>query len=162
LYAVQRFCEKVFWMDRGKLVMAGDSTDVVQTYLTVVHTSGLQETPATLPEESEHRWGDGRVRFVEARLETEDGEPAVRVRARSRLVLRLQLRCHEPCAEPVIGLIVWLGGQVAYSVNTELLDVRLGPFSPGDLCEIQLSFTAALANGQYTITIAAANRPDGA
>ncbi len=162
LYSVQRFCEKVFWIDRGKLVMAGESTDVVQTYLTVVQTDGMKTAPASLPEKSEHRWGDGRVRFVEARLDTGDGENAVRVRAGSRVVLHLQLRCYEPVTEPVIGLIVWLGGQVAYSINTELLGVRLGPFAPGDTCDIQLALTAALTNGQYTITVAAANRADGA
>jgi len=160
--AVQRFCEKVFWLDRGKLVMAGDSTDVVQTYLTVVQTAGLDPTsPVELPEDSEHRWGNGHVRFVDARLETEDGTETVRIRAGQRLVLRLQARCEQACTDPVFGLIIWLGGQVAYSTNTELLGIRTGSFVPGDVCHVDMSFVAALRNGQYTVTVAAANRLDG-
>ena len=161
LASVQRFCEKVFWLDRGKLVMAGSPTDVVQTYLTVVQTAGLQAGPVELPENSEQRWGDGRIRFVDARLESEDGTPAVRVRAGSRVVLRLQARCREACTDPVFGLIVWLGGQVVYSINTELLGMRTGLYAAGAVCDVQMSFVAALRNGQYTITVAAADRFEG-
>ena len=159
LAAVQRFCEKVFWLDHGKLVMAGDSTEVVQTYLTVVQTAGLQAAgPMERLEQSEHRWGDGRMRFVEAHLETDDGAPAVRVRSGGRMVLRLQARCQQACADPVFGLIIWLGGQPVYSTNTEVLGLRTGSFTPGDVCDIHISFVAALSNGQYTVTVAAADR----
>jgi lipopolysaccharide transport system ATP-binding protein len=161
LHAVQRFCDKVFWLDRGKLVMAGDSTDVVQTYLTVVQTAGIQVGPIELSEESEHRWGDRRVGFVDARLEHEDGTPAVRVRAGSRVVIRLQVRCRDATSDPVFGLIVWLGGQVAYSTNTELLGFRTGSFAPGEVYDVHMSFAAALRNGQYTVTVACADRFDG-
>src|SRR5262249_58232983 len=58
LASVQRFCERVFWLDKGRLVMAGDSAEVIQTYMAV-----SQSTPNDLPEvdnaeTSQHRLGE--------------------------------------------------------------------------------------------------------
>jgi hypothetical protein len=114
-----------------------------------------------LSEDSEHRWGDGRVRFVDAHLESEDGTPTVRVRAGSRVVLRLQARCREAVTDPVFGLIIWLGGQVVYSTNMEVVGQRSGPFVAGETCDVRISFVAALRNGQYTVTVAIADRFEG-
>ena len=73
LASVQRFCDKVFWLDKGRLVMAGECIEVVQTYLAV-----SQSAPDNLPsldssEVSEHRWGDGRLRFTAGRAHRRRG-----------------------------------------------------------------------------------------
>ena len=158
LNSVQRFCDKVFWLDRGRLVLSGDSTDVVQSYLTVVQNVGLQVVPLDEVDTSGQRWGDGRLRFSSAHLETEDGRPVTRVTARRRVVLRLEAMASGHCPEPVFGFIVWLGGQVVYSTNTVLLGVPVAPLDSGDRCELQMSFAAGLRDGQYTITVAASDR----
>ena len=44
LASVQRFCDKVFWLDKGRLVMAGECVEVIQTYLAV-----SQNSPDNLP-----------------------------------------------------------------------------------------------------------------
>ncbi len=161
LGSVQRFCEKVFWLDKGKLVMAGDSSEVVQTYITVVQTIGLQTTPTTeMLEESEHRWGDGKIRFTDAQLEGPDGTPTVRVRAGSRVTLRLRARARQILNDPIFGFIVWLGGQPVYSTNNETLGLRSAVFAADDTCEIVFTFAAALKNGQYSITVAVCDRFD--
>jgi lipopolysaccharide transport system ATP-binding protein len=158
LNSVQRFCDKVFWLDKGRLVLAGDSTDVVQSYLTVVQNAGLQVVPLDEADASGQRWGDGRLRFSSARLETEDGQPAMRVPSGQRVVLRLEATASGHCPEPVFGFVVWLGGQIVYSTNTVLLRLPIAPLAPGDRCELQMSFLTGLRDGQYTITLAAAGR----
>jgi lipopolysaccharide transport system ATP-binding protein len=153
--AVQRFCDTVFWLDKGRLVMAGDASEVIQTYLALM-TSPI-DPPRLEADSSEHRHGDGRVRFVGARLEDEAGRPLTRARAGGRLVLRLEVAAYEPC-DPVFGFILWRAGNVVYSTNTELLGVRVGGLAPGDRCVLGMSFVAGLADGQYSVSVAAADR----
>ena len=156
LAAVQRFCDRVFWIDRGRLVMAGDATEVVQSYLGTAAAASLEPMQAE-QQVRDHRWGNGSLRFVAARLETEDGVAVTRVAAGTRVVLRLEAEVSRACSEPVFGLIVWTAGQVVYSTNTTLLGARLASLDPGDRCAIQIAFFVALQNGQYTITAAAAD-----
>jgi len=155
LNSVQRFCDTVFWLDKGHVVMGGDSTDVVQSYLTVVQNAGLRSISLEETDGTGQRWGDGRLRFTSARLETEDGRPATRVAAGRRIVLHLEAKASGDCRQPVFGIIVWLGGQIVYSTNTGLLGTPVEPLGPGDRCEVQISFVAGLRDGQYTVTVAA-------
>ena len=161
LGSVQRFCDRVFWLDKGRLAMSGESIEVVQTYLAMM-TSPPDPVQIEDEAESEHRHGDRRVRFVSARLESEDGQPLAQVMAGSRVVLRLEAVAHATCEEPVFGFVVWQAGLIVYSTNTVLLDVQTGALAAGDRCTIEISFTVALANGPYSMHIAAANAADGA
>jgi len=159
--AVQRFCDRVFWLDKGRLVMSGEAREVVQTYLEVM-TATVDAPRIEGGAESEHRMGDGVVRFLSARLETEDGRPVTQATAGSRAVLRLELVAHGFCSDPVFGFIVWQGGQVVYSTNTILLDVHPGALSPGDRCTVEIAFAIALANGRFSLSVTAGNGRDGA
>jgi len=158
LNAVQRFCDRVFWLDRGRVVMEGSGTDVVQAYLMTMQKVGLEVTSLDHAEASGHRWGDGRIRISQAQLETEDGRPVTRVRAGRRLVLRLQATASGHCPRPVFGIIVWLGGQLIYSTNTVLLGIPIETLDAGDTCTLEMSFVTSLINGQYTMTLAVADR----
>ena len=63
---------------------------------------------------------------------------------------------------PVIGIMVWLGGQLIYATNTRLLGVETGRLVPGDRRRIDIRFTAALADGRYTVTLAAVHELEDA
>jgi lipopolysaccharide transport system ATP-binding protein len=156
LAAVQRFCDRVFWLDRGRLVLAGDPTEVVQSYLGTASAASL-EPLSEQQQVRDHRWGNGSLRFVTARLETEDGTAVTRVASGTPVVLRMEAEVSRACPEPVFGFIVWTAGQMAYSTNTTLLGIRLAQLDPGDRCAIQIRFVTALQNGQYSITVAAAD-----
>ncbi len=158
LNAVQRFCDKVIWLDRGRIVMEGESTDVVQAYLMTIQNPGFETTSIDRAEASGQRWGDRRLRIARAQLETEDGQPVVHIRAGRRLVVRLEASASGHCPQPVFGIIVWLGGQAIYSTNTALLGVPIAALDAGDRCAVEISFVAGLINGQYTVTLAAADR----
>jgi len=54
--------------------------------------------------------------------------------------------------------MVWLGGQLVYATNTQLLGVETGRLAPGDRRRIEVRFTAALVDGRYTITLAAVDQ----
>ena len=156
--AVQRFCDKVFWLDKGRLVMAGDPTDVVQSYLMVAQNAGLEVVSLDGAEASGQRWGDGRLRLSTVRLETPEGQPVARVASGRRVVLRMASTAVGHCPEPVLGLVLWLGGEIVYSTNTAMCGIAIEPLEPGDRCEVEIAFVVGLRDGQYTVTVAAADR----
>jgi len=161
LASVQRFCERAYWLDKGRLVMAGDASEVVQSYLAVSQSLGPDSAPlAERAEGDAHRFGDGRIRFVEGRLEDERGQPLTRVQAGSRVVLRLAAEPQQPCVDPVFGFFVRLGGQTVYSTNTFLFGHQTGEFLPGDRVLLRIPFIAGLANGRYILDVAVGSYAD--
>ncbi|HLK12269.1 MAG TPA: ABC transporter ATP-binding protein [Candidatus Binatia bacterium] len=167
--SVQRFCDRVFWIDAGRLAMAGAADEVVKTYLAISRADMLRRAAEKEPLSKEdiaglepvHRFGDGDIRFVEGTLERTDGTTLARVRAGERVVLRLRAVVNAVSAQPTFGMIVKqlgaLGGHPVYSTNTKFLDLELGPFAPGDEVEVRIPFTASLVDGHYTVHVAAAD-----
>jgi ABC-type polysaccharide/polyol phosphate transport system ATPase subunit len=163
LGSVRRFCERVYWLDRGRLAMEGAAEEVIGTYLGMSQAIGETFSPTMDDDEARgYRSGDGRVTFVEGRLEDGDGRPALRVPAGSRAVLRLLIEAHEAADEPVVGFLVRLAGHTVYSTNSSLLDRSVGSLRSGERIELRLPLTMALANGVYVINVALADRRTGA
>jgi lipopolysaccharide transport system ATP-binding protein len=160
--SVQRFCEHVYWLDKGRLVMAGDAAEVVHTYLAVAQAVGSEPSPLESDTETEHRWGDGKLRFTEVSLTDDEGRAVTQVTPWTRLVAHAALVANAPVENPVIGIIVWLGGQLVYATNTRLLGLETGRLAPGDRRRIDVRFTAALADGRYTVTLAAVHELEDA
>ncbi|HJQ85352.1 MAG TPA: ABC transporter ATP-binding protein [Candidatus Binatia bacterium] len=162
LASVQRFCERVYWLDRGRLALEGAADVVINTYLAMSQAIG-QTFSAGMDEQQarDYRWGDRRVHVVEGRLETEAGDVVHRVLAGTRVVLRLLIEAREPSAAPVIGFLVRLANQTVYSTNNALLEAPAGPFAAGDRADIRIPFTLALANGVYVVNVAIADRTSG-
>jgi lipopolysaccharide transport system ATP-binding protein len=158
--SVQRFCEHVYWLDKGRLVMAGEASEVIQTYLAAAQATGLTTSPLESDAETEHRWGDGKVRFTEVTLTDDEGRAVTQVTPWTRLVLRAAVVANAPAENLVLGLIVWLGSQLVYATNTRLLGVETGHLAPGERRRLDIRFTAALGNGRYTVTLAAGNGMD--
>ncbi|HKA31199.1 MAG TPA: ABC transporter ATP-binding protein [Candidatus Binatia bacterium] len=156
--SVQRFCEHVYWLDKGRLVMAGDAAEVVHTYLAVAQAVGGGASPLESDGETEHRWGDGSIRFTEVALTDDEGRAVTQVTPWARLVVRACFVASAPVENPVIGFMVWLGGQLVYATNTQLLGVETGRLAPGDRRRIEVRFTAALVDGRYTVTLAAVDQ----
>jgi hypothetical protein len=163
LASVQRFCERVYWLDRGRLAMEGAADQVINTYLAMSQAIGETFSP-TMDDDAARRYrsGDGKLYFVDGRLETEAGEPAARLQAGTRAVLRLLVEAREDTAEPIVGFLVRLAGHTVYSTNSALLDRSVGSFRGGERAEIRIPLTMALANGVYVINVAIADRHTGA
>jgi hypothetical protein len=152
LSTVGRFCERVHWLDRGRIVQSGAAAEVVGTYLAVMQGHGHEAAAA--PTGPQARLGDGRMRYRGGALEHEDGTPAIRVRAGTRLVLRLTVEAHQPVADPNFGFVVWMGGQMIVSTTSALAGLPGRSFAPGERADLRVPFTPALANGVYLVSVA--------
>jgi len=155
LSTVQRFCDTVCWLDRGRIAQMGPAPEVVSLYLAFMQgRSDAIEAPAG----HQPRLGDGRMRFTGGAIEHEDGSPAERVRAGERLVLRLGVEAHAPIEDANFGFVVWMGGQMLCSTTGALAGLPSRSFTPGERAELRIPFTAALGNGAYLVSIAAGTR----
>jgi lipopolysaccharide transport system ATP-binding protein len=161
LASVQKFCDHVYWLDKGQVAAAGPANEVIQTYLSVSQGAHLDELSLEGPEGTEHRWGDGTVRFTEVELTDEQGRPVTEVAPWSRLVLRTTVVANAPVEAPVFGMLVWLAGQLVYSINTRMLGMEIGPLSAGERRRLDIHFTPALINGRYRVSVAVAAEMDG-
>jgi ABC-type Fe3+/spermidine/putrescine transport system ATPase subunit len=162
LGSVQRFCHRVFWLDKGRLVMHGEAGHVVQTYLNLFRSHEIRQATGQdklgwSDEEAPARMGDGRMRYVHGRLENEEGTPIFSVRSGERVTLRVTVDIHEAVEEPVFGFVVrqlgGLGGHTVYMTHTKLLEQPIGSFAAGVQAEVCFHFTGALMNGQYTVAV---------
>jgi lipopolysaccharide transport system ATP-binding protein len=162
LGSIQRLADRVLWMDRGRLVMAGGAEEVVQTYLAAARSGPRTDGARPAAELPPGRFGDGDVHFVRGGLISRDGPS--RVAAGERVVLQLVLECTAPSDDPVVGFDIHRigapGAQSIYTVSTELLGVRTGRFHAGRRVEVRMPFTANLMNGDYAVTVAIAKRAD--
>ena len=160
LSAVQRFCDSAFWLDKGRLEMVGEASQVVATYVAIDQSAFLPGGPATTGSPLEHRFGDGRIQVVRGSFESEDGRPLTNVQAGTRVLLKLQVEVKESCPEPVFGLMVQRGQHMAYSTTNVFLGAPTGILQPKDHYDITIPFTAHLSNGHFTVTVAVASRAD--
>src|SRR5262249_57469640 len=66
--SVQRFCEHVYWLDKGRLVMAGEASEVIQTYLAASQAAGLTTSALASDAEAEGRWGGGKAAITQVTI----------------------------------------------------------------------------------------------
>lgn len=163
LGAVQRCCDTAAWIDRGRLVTVGPAADVVQSYVTAIRSHPTRPGEATgHVEDRAGRFGAQEVRYVRGALEDQGGRPLTQVRTGQRVVLRLHVEYRVPSRDAVFGFGVRQlgpkGGHTLYSINNQLLGLTIGEFQPGDALDIRIPFTAMLVNGDYSITVAIAER----
>lgn len=161
LASVQRFCEYAYWLDQGRLAASGPANEVVQTYLAVSQSAILDEPSLESAEGTEHRWGDGQVRYTEVALTDEHGEPVMQVAPWTRLVLHTTVVANAAVEAPVFGMLIWLAGQLVYSVNTRMVGMEIGPLRAGEHRRLDIHFTPALVNGRYRISVAVSAEIDG-
>ncbi len=158
LMAVQRFCEKVFWLDKGRLALAGEAEHVIQAYMTLSQTQGLRSIRETFTEvrSFDSRFGDEGARIVDGHLEHDDGTRATRFEAGRRVVIRFTVDAFAHCPDAVFGIVLRLGSQTVYATNTIALGLPSRRLAPGERVEVTFGFTAALANGHYSVNVAVA------
>lgn len=97
--AVKALCDRVLWVEHGRVVGEGAPASVVQHYL----ESDIQSGTTPL-EQREDRSGDGSARIVSLTIESADGDAIIR--PRSRLLIRVGYRSDRPVKYPQFLLTI--------------------------------------------------------
>ncbi len=97
--SVRSMCDRLAWMDHGKLKMVGPSTEVIDEYLGTVHVEQLQTA-----ETKGLRWGDGRAKLDAIELVDAKGRKIERVKTGDSATIRLRYTIKgEPIPRGMLG-----------------------------------------------------------
>ena len=175
---VEKMCDEVLWMRRGKKADQGDPKRVVDAYLTYV--AGGEEAllarehgqaPAAQPEAApagpgdsgayrEGRWGGREVEIVSVRLLDDRGRERHVFVPGETLTVRLGIRAAAPVEDFVFGIGLFTADGVSvYGTNTHLEEfVPRRVLGEGDVAFVLENLQ--LVEGTYLLDVAA-HRRDG-
>ena len=173
--SMKHICDRVAWIDAGRLRAVGPPDDVVDAYLTdlfhgdieaekaraaarkVAQPSATDATPRPL-HKGDDRIGTGRCTFVGARFVDAAGDETELVLPGERYTVEVTIQNHDvdPEAER-ISTGFWINntrGLTITAVNTLMLDGPLRPPASGDTITVRFSLRAPmLASDSYAITL---------
>jgi lipopolysaccharide transport system ATP-binding protein len=85
LWNVRRLCDRIVWLDEGRIRASGAAADIAGRYMEEVDLRAPVKTQAPLPG---RRAGTGEIRFTTIDIVDRDGRPVDRVREGGALVVR--------------------------------------------------------------------------
>jgi hypothetical protein len=171
--AIKRLCQRVIWLDGGKMMDDGDPERVVGRYLAAVFDQPEQAVPqhsVAPPPPGEfspglarphvdRRFGNGDAEIVGVGLFDEHGQPTGSVTHGRPFALHVQVRYRRPVARPMIGFVLRdrLGTDLA-STNTTFEGYSLPPAEPGDVYTLRFTCEPPLLHpGYYALSLTAAD-----
>jgi ABC-type polysaccharide/polyol phosphate transport system ATPase subunit len=97
--AMRTMCDKVAWLQDGRVVVEGRPEDVVDDYVDQGHEDRVETTT-----EAESRWGSGEVRLEAVQLLDRSGAPVTHPATGDAVTFRLRYRADQPLSKPVFGV----------------------------------------------------------
>ena len=98
--AMRTMCDRVAWLQEGRVVSEGRSEDIVDDYV----DEGHEDRVEVAPEVAEHRWGSGEVRLTAVELVDAGGRQVTHPSTGDAVTFRLRYRAEKAIAKPVFGL----------------------------------------------------------
>ena len=161
LSALERYCDRVLWLDHGELKAYGDVQSVMQMYLE--HVSDQQRT--NLLEEHEHpeqaepssrkrRWGSREVEIQNVEFYNGSPHPTYLFKTGDKMAIQIDYKAYRPVYEPVFGIGIFRDDETfCYGTNTHIEKVHI-PRIDGEgkvrFCVDRLDLT----EGKYFIDVA--------
>jgi ABC-type polysaccharide/polyol phosphate transport system ATPase subunit len=98
--AMRTMCDKVAWLQEGRLVAEGRPEEVVDDYV----DEGHEDRVEVAAEVAESRWGSGEVRLQRVQLLDASGRETTHPATGDAVTLRLEYQAASPVSKPVFGL----------------------------------------------------------
>ncbi len=168
---VTRFCDEAMWLDGGVARIQGDPRRVIDAYLLDVagaENQALAAAPAPQADESsdmfravEGRWGSREVEIVAVELLGPGGQPSHVFPSGDPMVIRLQVRAHQPVTDLVFGVGIFNAeGVCCYGTNTHIEGAASGAMSGDGEARFAID-RLDLVEGTYKVDVAV-HRASGA
>ncbi len=111
--SVQNMCDRVAWMEHGRVREIGDTRDVIEHYTGSVQVG--RETDGS----GHPRWGSGEGQVSRVELLDEAGRRVDRLVSGAPATIRIHYEMHEPVAQPVFACyLATITGQPVSAPNT--------------------------------------------
>jgi len=102
--AVKGLCDRVIWLDKGKIRKEADPSEVISAYTSYM-TSKSQFIQDTSYKDGKTRWGTGEARFTNVDLLNSKGEKANKFAPGDEITVRLEYKADKRIDSPVF----WVG-----------------------------------------------------
>ncbi|GAB2503100.1 ABC transporter ATP-binding protein [Lysobacter humi (ex Lee et al. 2017)] len=177
--AVRQLCDRVLWLEGGRVRMLGDVLTVTSRYMEALFGSGDAppdppafdappsagaDVPADTPARAHHplvRWGSHVGSILDVALVDEDGRPAELVQDDARLELRVRFRAPSDAARERLAVAFSIkdtNGTDLF-VSTTLDAIRPCPVpAAGEVFEARFAWRNMLAPGDYLLVVALEDR----
>jgi ABC-2 type transport system ATP-binding protein len=99
--AVHNLCDRVAWLEHGRVKMLDDARKVVDEY-----TGNVQIDREVDVESGNTRWGSGEGRIERVDILNSQGESVTRVQSGDPITIRFHYAMSEPIERPVFGMAI--------------------------------------------------------
>jgi ABC-type polysaccharide/polyol phosphate transport system ATPase subunit len=103
MWNVRRLCDRVLWMEDGRVRAYGPAADVAERYMSEVNLQALADQGAAL---QSHRGGSGEVRYLTVDVADAEGRPAGLIAPGDALIVRATYRADRAVRRPVFQVVI--------------------------------------------------------
>ena len=145
MHQISRYCEKVLYLEHGKVKFYGDAEEGIAYFLDDMSQDGA--SVATSPDWSTAN-GSGKVRFTAARFLDLNGLEIKRIEAGDPVVLEIEFERHSDCIEdPFLDVVIRHRGDQLFQSTSRGVDL-LCKDSPS-IGRFQVLFSQLPINADY-------------
>nr|QOL00460.1 teichoic acids export ATP-binding protein TagH [uncultured organism] len=169
--AIFRFCDRALLLEHGRVVLDGDPKSVIETYeshLIVENEREREAIAATVTTTPEAAGADAQpipaevdraeVDVVVAEIRSATGDPVHAFISEERIAVHVELRFRQSFDDPHVGFKIRNRyGDVIFETTTYSMRRPIGAVAAGEIVTIDFPFTAALIEGDYTVTLGIAD-----
>jgi ABC-2 type transport system ATP-binding protein/lipopolysaccharide transport system ATP-binding protein len=160
LAMIQQLCDRVAWLDHGRLVADGPAEEICERYLDAVNAAEekyLRDTGGKQASGNADREGSGAVRITEVSTVDDDGEPRSLAANGEPVTFRIAYEVNEPVEGPIffIDFITENGIHLA-GPDSWRGGLRLGRVTEPGVLEMRLA-RLPLLPGVYSVKAAVAS-----
>jgi len=155
--AVQGICDRAILLDGGRLAMEGEPEMVMDYYNAMLAEKGNQSVrQETLSDgKVQTTSGSGEAKIIEAALVNEQNEMIEIVDVGQLVRIKVKVAINKDISEMVLGYMIKDRlGQPIFGTNTHHLQQPSKNLKAGEKIEFDLSFSANLGEGSYSVAVA--------
>lgn len=155
--AVQGICNRAILLDAGRLAMEGEPETVMDYYNAMLAEKGNKSVrQETLPDgKVQTTSGSGEATIIEAVLVNEQDEMIEIVDVGQSVRIKVKVSINKDISEVVLGYMIKDRlGQPIFGTNTHHLQQASKNLKAGEKIEFDLSFSANLGEGSYSVAVA--------
>jgi lipopolysaccharide transport system ATP-binding protein len=166
LSALERYCERVLWLDQGQLKAQGDVQSVLGMYME--HVTDLQRQNLLVEHEYEgisgngghykssrrKRWGSREVEICSVDLFNGTRNPCYLYKTGDKMTIEIIYKAYHPVYEPVFGIGIFRDDETCcYGTNTHIEKIPIPRIEGEGKVKFQID-RLDLTEGKYFLDIA--------
>lgn len=158
LNAIEKICDRVIFIDKGKIVADGDPAKVVGQYLDFVSDKDVKRDRSGFTSRDGSRVGTGEAEIVKVTMINSAGKNVAQIGSGETATVRLEVLFHQDVFNPTFGISIRAADNTyLYDVNNQRRGHKSGPFKKGTRVFVDFTEDFRLLGGEYTVSAAVAH-----